>query len=174
MRRILVADYLKTQQCYILDPDTGAVEGQGSEASVSQRPAGYARYVKLGLLKRKHVLAAIYADRERLWLLVGSDRFDLTDPDVRVRRSTVAPLVRRFVATLAGREVLSTAYWMPVRDSMTGPDYDDFLRFVEETARDRTSIRRATECWARRSAERDVAGGTPPSGPGWPTKDDPP
>jgi hypothetical protein len=155
MDRIRLADYVKTQQHYLLNPRTGLAEELGLEASAGQRPAGYARRVRLGLLGRQHLLGAIYAAEARLWLQLGSKRFDLTAPGVRVQRSIVAPFVRRFAATLAGKELFSALYWMPLQDSMAAPDYDDFFRYVEEIARDRTSIGRAVDCWT---------GGTPGCG----------
>lgn len=109
--------------------------------------AGYASVVKVGLKQRVSMLAAIFARDERLWLLLGDRRFDLSDNRVTTRKSAPWPFVRKFSLFFDNVEAASLVYWMTRLDERYWPTQGDIFSYVVDVTRTAAERYRYMRAW---------------------------
>ena len=127
---------------FALNPGTGAWAVLLKEDALSWDSSGCSGDADLRLTAlwgRKVTLVALFVDAGKVWLRVGSQTFDLTNPSIRVVRRSWIPFVRMWrVYSGADKCLALSYYWADIHE---WPDDEDVDIFFQAAVMSASSIR---------------------------------
>jgi hypothetical protein len=125
-------DFETMRKAFRLESGVLVLEGAVPD---SKGCSGMASVVRVGLWNRESFACALIERQGEVWLHWGKKAWRLGEA-VQLRRTFVAPFVRRFRLFEAGARVptLDYLYWYRARNDGF-PDDGDFLRYAVETTR---------------------------------------
>lgn len=115
-----------------------------SEAEAASRTLGWADEVEVGVFARRKVFVTLHAVDDRVAAFVA-DRLFLWPGPLRASRRAVAPFVKRFEVTEAGRTLVKLDYLHDDPPGFPGSLATDLLRVIAETTASDFAIRRFLE-----------------------------
>ena len=148
---MIVEDHVDGRRYYSFDPQTGEIQ---VHSTGSANRCGVGCVIRDRRSKRA-TFAAIYAIEDRLWLSVGSRRFDITTTivSVRIQRSL---LRRRLIIVDKGQPVFEMDYRMRWVYLSTWPAPGDLFEYVEEQTETSEKRFRALARWTAAAVGLDL------------------
>ena len=141
-----------------LDVASGDVSHQDFESfrEAQAGARGLAAQVRVGLWSRATEFFAFYIHGERIILYGGHRSFELTDRSTKVKRSGIAPFVKRFSVSQDGKQVASWIYWFTdlIED---GFNTRDFLSYIAREIAPEPNHTRFIRYWEEAATGRDPA-----------------
>ena len=137
------------------------LEGPASDWSVERTAAkwptsGFATFAWQVLWFRSSTIVGVFAERQTLWLRVGSRLFDLKAADVELHDEWTRGLLRRFSVTVGGTVMASVVYLQWATDHDGGIDGVGTIFDFLMTFRDDTQVDRTVFVWSSAVDGRDV------------------
>jgi len=155
--RVSLLDFRTHTRRYQLDVASGEVSFQ--DFSVFPRSTGrdLAAQIRVGLWSRATEFFAFCILGERIFLYCGRRSFELADRSTKVKRSGIAPFVKKFSVSQDGKPIVSWIYWFTdlIEDGFNARDFlsyiareiapeanhTRFIRYWEEAATGRAPAR---------------------------------
>lgn len=154
--RVPLLNFEDRRRRYELDTDAGEVTAQecATELDAETGTRGMAAYVKVGLRERRQAFFAFYVADGSLHLVADGSRFDLASDATRVKRTSVAPFVKRFSVYQGDNRAGSWLYWFTdLREDGFIPK--DFLSYIAREVAPPASQRGKILFWEESAAGRD-------------------
>jgi hypothetical protein len=113
-----------------------------------------ATHVKIGLGLRRSYFVGFYVLEGHLYLFADGRSFDLARSDVRVRRTSVGPFVKRFSVCQGENRAIAWTYWFTdfLEDGFIPRD---FLSYIAREVAPKSKHQTKVLVWEERAAGRD-------------------